>query len=134
MYDSTMTAGEQELLSARMAQAINDLRQKRFATKQAALAEIYSAINGVLTLGNRMSPLVPIPAFGPATTGNLTKNFSVLNQDCAAIIEQLLGTENDASGLYNSFAAAQNVLRQAIRERLVASSSRTYREAFINDS
>lgn len=134
MYDSTMMAGEQELLSARLAQAINDLRQKRFPTKQETLAEIYSAINGVLTLGNRMSPLARIPAFGPATTGNLTKNFSVLNQDCAAIIEQLLGTENDASGLYNSFAAAQNVLRQAIRERLVASSSRTYREAFINDS
>jgi hypothetical protein len=134
MYDSKMTAGEQELLSARLSQAVNELRQKTFSTRQRALAEIYSAINRVLSLGNRMSPLAPIPAFGPATTGNLARNFSILNEDCAAIIEQLLDTENDASGLYNSFAAAQNVLRQAIRERLVASSARSYREPFITDS
>jgi hypothetical protein len=134
MFDSTLTAGQQELLAARLSQAIDQLRQRTFSTKQEALAQIDSAINGVLALGNRMTPLARIPAFGPATSGNLNSNFTILNRDCAAIIEQLLDTENDASGLYNSFAAAQNILRQAIRERLVASSARSYREAFINGS
>ena len=131
----TITSGEQALLEARLVHAEAILRATPVATKEDLLATVYSTLNGVLALGNNMTPLKPVLREGPAIAGDLNINFQTLGQDAQAIIKQLLATENDASALFNLFASTQNNLRQTIRQRVYTSGSRRYREEFIaNDN
>src|ERR1035437_7782102 len=116
MYDSISSTGEQELLKARLAQAEDSLRGTPVTTREDLLATVYSRLNGVLALGNKVTPLLPVNREGPAITGDLNGNFQVLSQDAQAIIRQLLGTENDAAALFNLFASTQNNLRQTGRQ------------------
>ncbi len=133
MYDSISNTGEQELLKARLAQAEASLRGTPVTTREDLLATVYSRLNGVLSLGNKVTPLIPVTREGPAISGDLNGNFQILGQDAQAIIRQLLGTENDAAALFNLFASTQNNLRQAIRESVYVSGSRRYTEQFIHN-
>jgi hypothetical protein len=134
MIDSISNTGEQELLKARLAQAEASLRGTPVTTSEDLLATVYSRLNAVLALGNNVTPLLPVAREGPAIAGDLNGNFQLLNQDAQAIIRQLLGTENDASALFNLFASTQNNLRQTIREVVYTSGARRYREEFINNT
>jgi hypothetical protein len=103
-----------------------------FVTREDIVAEIYSRLNGVLALGNNVSPLRTIARETPAVAGDLQVNFQTLNQDAQGIAKQLLDTEAAAANLYNLFASSQNNLRQMIRERLFQPSQKLYSEEFIN--
>src|ERR1035441_1703533 len=133
MYDDSITVtGAQELLNARLAQAMASLRGTPVVTREDLLATVYSALNAVLALGNNVTPLLPVAREGPAIAGDLTGNFQLLGQDAQAIIRQLIGTENDAATLFNLFASTQNNLRQTIREAVYTSGFRRYVEEFIS--
>src|ERR1017187_3603446 len=135
MYDDSITTtGAQELLNARLAQAEASLRGTPVTTREDLLATVYSRLNSVLCLGNNVTPLLPVAREGPAIAGDLNGNFRILNQDAQAIIKQLLGTENDASALFNLFASTQNNLRQTVRQRIYTSGSRRYVEEFISNT
>jgi hypothetical protein len=135
MYnDSITTTGTQELLNARLAQAEASLRGTPVVTREDLLATVYSRLNAVLSLGNNVTPLLPVAREGPAIAGDLTGNFQLLGQDTQAIIRQLIGTENDAATLFNLFASTQNNLRQTIREAVYTSGFRRYVEEFISGS
>ena len=101
-------------------------------TREDIVAEVYSELNGVLALGNNVSPLRPIAREAPAIAGDVQGNFQILNQDAQGIVQQLLDTEGSAAGLYNLFVSSQNNLRQMIREQLYQPSQRRYSEEFIN--
>src|ERR1035437_8000966 len=101
-------------------------------TREDIVAEVYSELNGVLALGNNVSPLRPIAREAPAIAGDVQGNFQILNQDAQGIVQQLLDTEGSTAGLYNLFASSQNNLRQMIREQLYQPSQRRYSEEFIN--
>jgi hypothetical protein len=134
MYDDSITTiGATELLTARLAQAEASLRGTPVVTREDLLATVYSALNAVLSLGNNITPLLPVACEGPAIAGDLNGNFQILNQDAQAIIRQLIGTENDAATLFNLFASTQNNLRQTIREAVYTSGSRRYVEEFISN-
>jgi|ERR1039458_2234693 hypothetical protein len=127
MYDDSITTtGAQELLNARLAQAAASLRGTPVVTREDLLATVYSALNAVLSLGNNVTPLLPVAREGPAIAGDLNGNFQILNQDAQAIIKQLIGTENDAATLFNLFASTQNNLRQTVRQMIYTSGSRHY--------
>jgi len=108
------------------------LRGTPVTTREDLLATVYSRLNGVLALGNRMTPLLPIAREGPAVSGDLNGNFQMLGQDAQAIIKQLLSTETDAATLFNLFAATQNNLWQLVRTMAYISGSRRYLEEFIS--
>src|ERR1035441_2251895 len=133
MYDDSITVtGATELLNARLAQAMASLRGTPVVTREDLLATVYSRLNAVPSLGNNVTPLLPIAREGPAIAGDLSGNFQLLGQDAQAIIRQLIGTENDAATLFNLFASTQNTLRQTIREAVYTSGSRRYQEEFIS--
>ena len=135
MYDDSITTtGAQELLNARLAQAAASLRGTPVVTREDLLATVYSALNAVLSLGNNVTPLLPVAREGPAIAGDLNGNFQILNQDAQAIIRQLIGTENDAATLFNLFASTQNNLRQTVRQMIYTSGSRRYVEEFISNT
>src|ERR1035437_3466684 len=135
MYDDSITVtGAAELLNARLAQAAASLRGTPVTTREDLLATVYSALNAVLSLGNNVTPLLPVAREGPAIAGDLNGNFQILNQDAQAIIKQLIGTENDAATLFNLFASTQNNLRQTIRQMIYTSGSRHYVEEFISNT
>src|ERR1035441_7358806 len=67
MYDDSITtAGAQELLNARLAQAEASLRGTPVTTREDLLATVYSRLNAVLSLGNNVTPLLPVAREGPA--------------------------------------------------------------------
>ena len=135
MYDDSITVtGAAELLNARLAQAAASLRGTPVTTREDLLATVYSALNAVLSLGNNVTPLLPVAREGPAIAGDLNGNFQILNQDAQAIIKQLIGTENDAATLFNLFASTQNNLRQTVRQMIYTSGSRHYVEEFISNT
>jgi hypothetical protein len=129
-----ITTDSQELLQTRLNQVIANLRNYQIVTREDAVAKVYSDLNGVLALGNNVSPLYPIAPESPAIAGDVQQNFEILNQDAQGIVQQLLDTENNGAALYNLFAATQNNLRQMIRERLYQPSQRCYSEEFINST
>jgi len=101
MFSDLSNSGELELLNARIEQVEEELRTLEVTTRQEALAAVYSRLNGVLALGNRVSPLRPVLKEGPAVAGDLDANFRILNRDAEAIVRQLLNTEDDAAKLFN---------------------------------
>jgi hypothetical protein len=67
MYDDSITVtGAAELLNARLAQAAASLRGTPVTTREDLLATVYSALNAVLSLGNNVTPLLPVAREGPA--------------------------------------------------------------------
>src|ERR1017187_9569440 len=135
MYDDSITVtGAAELLNARLAQAAASLRGTPETTREDLLATVYSALNAVLSLGNNVTPLLPVAREGTAIAGDLNGNFEILNQDAQAIIKQLIGTENDAATLFNLVASPHNNLRQTVRQMIYTSGSRRYVEGFISNT
>jgi hypothetical protein len=130
MFNSTDPS--QTLLSARLSRITPKLRSLGYSTKEDYQAEVYSEVNGVLTLGNNMQPMYPIAAEGPATVGDITTNVNRLNEDTGDIASEILAVESTAAHLYNLAATSQNQIRQSIREAIYVNGSTKYIEAFIN--
>ena len=96
-------------------------------------AEVYSVVNGVLNLGNNMTPPLIISDGTPAIIGNIETNLDNLNNDAQDIAAELIAIENQLAQYYNLSAGVQNTLRQSIREQVFASTSSQWLEAFVND-
>src|SRR5512133_564853 len=93
MYSSLIDDPKNQLLRARLARLVDDLRKFNLATREEYEAEVYSRINGILARGNRMQPLAPIPAEGPARVGDVVENLARLNQDGADVVNEVLKVE-----------------------------------------
>ena len=94
MYDDSITTiGATELLNARLAQAEAGLRGTPVVTREDLLATVYSALNAVLSLGNNVTPLLPVACEGPTIAGDLNGNFQLLNQDAQRSEERRVGKE-----------------------------------------
>ena len=79
-----------------------------------------------------MTPLNPIGAEGPAVIGDVSGNFTILNNDAADIAAETLRVEDSVADSYNLAATALNQLRQQIRESLYQNNQQRYSEDFIN--
>lgn len=121
------------LVRDRLMRLLDEIRSLKLSTREEYQAEVFSRVNRVLGLGNSMQALAAITAEGPAVVGDLTLNLLRLNQDATDIAGEILHIEDSAAQLYNLAVASQNSLRQQIRERLYASDSRRFIEAFIYD-
>ena len=132
MFNDQIADVNQTLLDARLTRIKTTLRALTESTLEDYQVAVYSNVNAVLNLGNRMQPLVNISPEGPAAVGDLTDNLTRLNNDATDIAQVLLATENSAAQLFNLAAATQNQLRQAIREIFYGSDACRYLEAFLN--
>lgn len=134
MYNGIQETDGSELLVARLEALEQELRALDLPTREELLAEVYSRLNAVLKLGNRVSPLAPIAPEGPAVAADVYENLQRMNADGLAISEQLLAMENEAARLLNLFAATQNSLRQMVREQVYQPTKKRYLEPFISSS
>jgi hypothetical protein len=132
LFNPVFTDPDNELLKERLARVAEEPRSVTFATREEYQAEVFSRINKVLALGNRMLPVVPIGNAGPAIIGDITDNTTALNDSIEDISKEVLRIEGIAAKLFNLAAASQNSLRQQIRERINGSTSRRYIESFIH--
>jgi hypothetical protein len=133
MYSSLYNPDWSELFKARLQQIERDLRGLNLATREEYQAEVYSRLNQMFALGNRMTPLKPVLRQGPASVGDVQTNMRLLNADASAVALQLLASEREAGRLLNLFAATQNALRQQVRETVYQSTNRLYLEGFVSD-
>lgn len=133
MFSTLISDPENEFLRDRLNRVLSDLRKLTLSTREEYLAEVYSRVNRVLSLGNHMTPLQRIPSEGPAAAGDVADNLLLLNQDAGDIVQQILRVEDSAARLYNLAASTQNSLRQSIRESIYASSARRFIEGFVNE-
>src|ERR1035438_8070723 len=127
VYDTSCS----ELMNARIRQAITCLRGLQFATREEYQAEVYSLLNGIVNLGDNMTPLATIQREGPAKIGDIENNLIILNNDAQAIVAEILDAENQAASIYNLFASTQNSLRQQIRELVYGATPDAYTGAFL---
>src|SRR6266702_564219 len=116
MFSSQIPAANQTLLNARVSRIQKRLRSLTESTLEGYQVKVYSALNAVLNLGNRMQPLNAISPEGPAILGDLTTNLTLLNQDGTDIASVLLATESSAAQLFNLAQATQTQQLQMIRE------------------
>lgn len=131
MFNPAFTDPNNSLLADRLQQDAQILRQASYATMEEYQAAVFSAVNQILARGNQMRPLAGILPGGPASVGDLGTNLTQLSQDLNDIVSEISRIEGLTAGFYNRAAAAQNELRQAIRELVYASNSRTFVEAFL---
>jgi hypothetical protein len=120
------------LLKDRLARISERLRTIVLSTSDEYQAEVYSTVNAVLTNGIAMTPLQAIGASTPAIIGDLTNNYTTLNNDADDIANEILRIENSAADLFNLAATSQNQLRQQIREFIYSSNPQVYNEEFLN--
>lgn len=95
-------------------------------------AEVYSAVNAVLNLGNNMTPPYIFAKETPAIIGDVTTNLDNLNNDGQDVAAEVTSIETQIAQYYNLSAGVQNTLRQNIREQIYRSIANEYIEAFIN--
>jgi hypothetical protein len=133
MFNDIINDPANELLRDRLNRVLSELRTVSLSTREEYLAEMYSRVNRVLSIGNHMAPLTRIPSEGPASVGDVIGNLQSMNQDAVDIAQQILRVEDSAARLYNLAASTQNSLRQTIRESLFASSALRFIEAFIHE-
>lgn len=120
------------ILVDRLARISQNLRSLTLSTVEDYQASVYSLVNAVLSLGVSMTPLNPIGAEGPATVGDASSNFTILNNDAADIAAETLRIENTAADSFNLAATSLNQLRQQIRQSIYSSNQNIYREDFLN--
>ena len=131
MFTEIYDPSSNELMAARLQQAVAKLRGLRFSTREEYQAEVYSELNRILRMGNGMTPLVSLPREFPARIGDIEGNLASLNNDAQAIVAEILDAETQAASVYNLFASTQNSLRQAIRELVYESTPEVYTGAFL---
>jgi len=131
VFDSVQTS---QLILNRITRIANQLRSFVAYTQVDYQAEVYSAVNGVLNLGNKMTPAVYFAPGTPATVGNITTYLKNLNNDGNDVAAEVTSVETQIAQYYNLSAGVQNALRQHIREQVYSSIASEYIEEFINDS
>ncbi len=122
------------LLVARLARISEELRTLTLSTVEDYQADVYSDVNSVLSLGIAMTPLKPVASEGPAVIGDVTTNYTLLNNDAQDIANEILQIEDATANSFNLAAASQNQLRQQIREFIYSSNPQRYSEDFLNTS
>lgn len=132
VFNQNFTDPNNKLLIDRLARVSQQIRGIQLFTIEEYQAEVYSAVNAVLSLGVAMTPLNPVGAEGPAIVGDVSDNFTILNNDAADIAAEVLRVEDSAADSYNLAATTLNQLRQQIRESLYQSNKQRYSEDFIN--
>lgn len=134
MFNPVFTDPNNALLKDRLARISSQLRNLVLSTAEEYQAEVYSAVNAVLSLGIAMTPLAPVASEGPAVVGDAATNYEFLNNDAQDIANELLRIEDAAASFFNLAATSQNQLRQQIREFVFASNQQRYSEDFLNSS
>src|ERR1017187_7678765 len=132
MYNSQVPNPMAKLTAARITRIKTQLRALTESTLEAYQAQVYSAVNGVLNIAGQMQPLALIEAETPAIVGDVTTSMLSLTNDAADIVTVVTATESTAAQLFNLAAAAQNQIRQNLREAFYASNASRYLEPFIN--
>lgn len=127
------TVQTSQIILNRLARLQNVLRNFVAFTQVDYQAEVYSVVNKVLNLGNKMMPPFPFAGETAAIIGDLTNNLNSLNNDGQDIAAEIVALENQIAQFYNLTAGVQNTLRQRIREQVYASISTEWIEAFVND-
>lgn len=133
LSNSPFTEENNALLKDRLNRIAENLRKLTLTTAEDYQAEVYNEVNAVISLGVAMTPLVPVQV-GPATVGNVTENYTILNNDAQDIANEILRIENSAADLFNLAATSLNQLRQAIREFIYESNQQKFTEDFLNAS
>jgi hypothetical protein len=134
MYNGVYQSNGDELVRARLSRLAQELRSLDLPTREEVQAAVWSRLNAVLALGNKVTPLAPVGREGPALAGDVYGNLQILNQDALGIVNQLLALEDEAARLFNLFAASQNNLRQQVREMAFLTTKRRWLETFISDA
>lgn len=129
-FDTIQTS---QIILNRLQRLQNILRSFTAFTQVDYQAKVYSEVNGVLNLGNKMTPPSPFAGETPALIGELTTNLNQLNNDAQDIAAEVTAVENQIAQFYNLSAGVQNTLRQKIREQVYASIATEWLEAFVND-
>lgn len=129
---AAFTDSNNALLKDRLARISAELRGLVLSTADEYQAQVYSKVNSVLTLGMAMTPLKPVSGQGPAIVGDVSDNYTILNNDSQDIANELLRIEDAAASLFNLSATSQNQLRQQIREFIYLLNPNLWDEEFLN--
>src|SRR5271156_5936931 len=129
-FDTIQTS---QIILNRLARVANQLRSFVAYTQVDYQAAVYSAVNGVLNLGNEMTPPAFFAGETPAIIGDLTTYLNNLNNDGQDIAAEITSIETQIAQYYNLSAGVQNSLRQTIREQVYASIATQWLEFFVND-
>ena len=129
IFDTVQTS---QIILNRLARLQNVLRSYVAYTQVDYQAEVYSAVNGVLNLGNSMTPPYLFAKGTPALIGDVTTNLSNLNNDGQDIAAEVSSIETLIAQYYNLSAGVQNTLRQSIREQIYSPTANEYINNFIN--
>jgi len=125
-------SGGNELQASRIKDLLQSARGLSFPTQVELQAEIYSRLNAILELDDKVSILTAVRGETPALSGDVYQNLQLLSKDALGISQQLLALEQDAAQLFNLAAAAQNALRQQVRGQVFTSTFQDYEENFID--
>lgn len=123
-----------QIILNRLARVQNTLRTIVAYTQVDYQSQVFSAVNQVLNLGNNMLPPYIFGGQTPAIIGDLTNNFTNLNNDGQDVAAEVTSIETNIAQFYNLTAGIQNSLRQSIREQVYASTSSEWLDAFITDT
>src|SRR5438309_3095315 len=119
------------LLQKRLDRVVGQLRTLSFPTKEEYIAEIYNQVDRVIDTGYGMSKLIQVAAKTPAKIGDIETPITTLNNDGIDIINELNRVEDVIAQYFNMAAAAENELRQIIRNNMVTSSQTKFYEGFV---
>lgn len=97
-------------------------------------AKVYSTVNRVLNLGNKMIPVFNFGKETPAIVGDVTIPLNNLSNDGQDIAAEIAAIETQIAQFYNLAAGVQNTLRQTVREQIYRSISTLYIEDFVNSN
>lgn len=128
-FDTVQTS---QIILNRLARVGNALRSLVAYTQVDYQAAVYSAVNGVLNLGNQMTPPAFFAGETPAIIDDITTYLNNLNNDGQDIAAEIASIETQIAQYYNLSAGVQNSLRQTIREQVFASTSTQWIEDFVN--
>lgn len=127
------TVQQSQILINRLQRLQNQLRSLVAFTEVDYQAAVYSALNAILNLGNKMLPPAHLTPESPAIIGDLSTNLNNLNADAQDIAAELVSVETQLAQFFNLMAGVQNTLRQSIREQVFASTNAEFIEDFVNN-
>lgn len=134
MFNPTFsTVQTSQIVLNRLARLQNVLRNFVAFTQVDYQAKVYSEVNKVLNLGNKVTPPFGFAKETPALIADITNNLSNLNNDGQDIAAEVTSVENQIAQFYNLTAGVQNTLRQRVREQIFRSITKEWIEAFVND-
>lgn len=134
MFNNTFsTISSSQILLNRLQRVQNTLRSLIAYTMTDYQAAVYSRVNAILNLGNKVLPISNITPQSPATIGDIESNLNNVNVDGQDIAAEITSVENSIAQLFNLTAGVQNTLRQSIREKVFSSTNTKFIEDFIND-